>query len=191
MPPTVKVKQMSEHETHKVETEAGTFYVRVLAGERKTYYSGGEHREEIQPRAWISTDPEFESNVELGYVKIRGRKYSIEHTVKRMPGWSNEHETREPYWQTESSYRGGYRNDKRGPVSYEAKAYSQLREMESAALDRFAEEHPDWARESARRLFERERDHLLSKAETARREAARHEIEAADWQVRIDQLAAA
>ncbi|AUG87257.1 hypothetical protein KGG77_gp11 [Streptomyces phage Omar] len=181
---------MSEYETHKVETEAGTFYVRVLAAERKTYYSGGAHREEIQPRAWISTDPEFESNVELGHVKIRGRKYSVEHMVKRMPGWSNEYETREPYWQTESSYRGGYRNDKRGPVSYEAKAYDQLRGMESAALDRFAEQHPDWVRESTRRLFEQERDNHLRKKRSLELEADHEDIEAARWQKRLDDLLA-
>lgn len=181
---------MSERETRKVETEAGTFYVRVLAAERKTYYSDGQNREEIQPRAWVSTDPKFESNVELGYVKIRGRKYSVEHTVKRVPGWSGEHESREPYWQTEPSYRGGYRNDKRGPVSYDAKAYGLLRDMESAALDRFAEEHPDWARESTRLLFERERDNHLSKKRRLELEADQEDIEAARWQKRLDDLLA-
>lgn len=182
---------MSEHTTHKVETEAGTFYVRILAAKRGTYYQDGQTVEEITPRARISTDPTFESDVELGYVKIRGRKYSIEHTVKRMRGWETEHESREPYWQTETGYRSGYRNDKGNLVSYEAKAYGQLRDMESAALDRFVEEHSDWVRESTRRLFEQERNHLLSKAETARQEAAKHEIEASKWQARIDELVAA
>jgi hypothetical protein len=184
-----------ERETFEYKIADGKVYIQIRQAERRTYtdYSSGkgDEKEEIQPRVWISTDPEFKADTDLGYVKVRGRKYAIEHTVKRLPdGEARLGRIGITHWQSETSYRGGYRNDRGGPVSYEAKAYDSLHEIEREALDRFHEEHPEWVTESARLYFEYEVDRHRSKAKRLRQEAHTNEGKANDWQKRIDELAA-
>ncbi|MEU4984878.1 hypothetical protein [Streptomyces sp. NPDC021969] len=177
---------MSESSTYHVQVAAGEFYIRILAAERKSYYSGGRSREEIQPRAQISTDPEFKADTNLGAVKIRGRKYAVEHVLKRVQGFRND----EPhiYWHGETSYQGGYRNDKGRQVSQEAQAWDVLHAAERDAVEFFAVINPDWERESTRLLFERERDNHLHRKRQAELEADQEDIKAAQWQKRIEDL---
>ncbi|MGW7434700.1 hypothetical protein [Streptomyces sp. NPDC054849] len=182
---------------HTVEIADGTIHIKVLMAERKTYtnWDGNERREveELQARAWVSTDPEFKSDTDLGFVKIRGRKYAIEHVIKRLPegrGYLDRHGIAMK-WQSEASYRGGYRNDRGSQVSYDAKAYGQLGEIEREALNQFEKDNPMWITDSIRLLFEYERNHLEGKAKRKRDEAKQHEAEAAKWQARIDELLAA
>ncbi|MEV5330833.1 hypothetical protein [Streptomyces werraensis] len=171
------------------ETVAGTFYARPLSAERRTYYSGGEYVEEIQPRVWLATDPEFKADTDLGHLKIRGRKYAIANVMKLSDVWTGER--MEKRWQSEASYGGGFRNDKGQKVGYDTKAYDALRQAELDAIELYAVTFPEWERESARLLFERERDHHLSKKRNLLQDANREDVEAARWQKRLDDLLAA
>ncbi|MGW1040015.1 hypothetical protein [Streptomyces sp. NPDC002547] len=189
---------IEERTTYDYEIADGKVYIQILAAERRTYHQhddkqgGSVQVEEIQPRVWISTDPEFKADTELGFVKLRGRKYGIEYMVKRLDD-SRGHLDRHGLtmrWQEESSYRGGYRNDRGSQVSYDAKAWGALREIEHQALNRFEKEHPEWQMESTLRLFTQQRDSHLDKAERLRKEASGEDRKAADWQKRIDALTA-
>jgi hypothetical protein len=184
-----------EREVHEVEVSAGKLYVMVLSAERRTYgggWRGETSTEEIKGRVWLATDPEFKGDVELGYVKVRGRKYTIEHPIQRLPEGQARinHETGITWrWNSESSYMGGFRNDKHQQVSFQSKAWDSLGAIEREALDKFAEEHPEWEQESSRLLFERERDHFIDKARKLTVEADQADIQAALWQKRIDDMA--
>ncbi|MEU9795036.1 hypothetical protein AB0E27_31330 [Streptomyces sparsogenes] len=187
----------NEFETHEIETDAGKFYVRILAAERQTFSSfnrdTGESTptEEIQGRVWLATDPEFKGDVDLGHVKIRGRKYTIEHLSTRLSkGRLHARRGVILHWSAERSYRGGYRNDRGTQVDYHLKAWDVLQEMEEAALDKFEQEHPEWQRESTLRLFERERNHHLNNKQRRERQVAEEAAKAAEWQKRIDELEA-
>lgn len=179
---------MNEQKTYEVETESGKFYIRIMAAERKTYSRfDGDTRvpgEDLNGRLWISTDPDFNGEVEGGHVKIRGRKYAIEQFAQRLPE-SAHYPSR---WSSESSIQGGFRNDQGRKVKYEAKAYDVLGDIRDQVLDKFAAENPDWQRESARRLFRREAEHHRYKADSHRRDAAAEDRKAAEWQARIDGL---
>ncbi|MGW8630583.1 hypothetical protein [Streptomyces sp. NPDC055793] len=179
---------MTEHTTHTVETETGTYYIRIVAAERKTFsvYDGEASKpgEDLIPRIWISTDPDFEGDVDNGYVKIRGRKYAIEQFIQRLPA-NTTYPTR---WSSEPSYRGGFRNDQGRKVKYEAKAYDTLGDMRDAALKQFAAQNPTWERESIARLFRRETEHHQYKANNLRKEAAAEDRQAAEWQARLDEV---
>lgn len=178
---------MAERKTYEIETEAGKFYIQVFAANRRTYapWNGGASHtvEDINGRVRLSTDPQFEGKVSLGHIKIRGRKYTIEHFLT----WSPESQG----WANESQWRGPYCNDKDQQISHNAKAWDTLYDLEREALAKFAQEYPEWERESTRLLFESERDSYQRKAAAARKEAAEHDAAAAKWQARIDQLAAA
>ncbi|MFF3249707.1 hypothetical protein ACFYWP_01535 [Actinacidiphila glaucinigra] len=186
----------TERELYEVEIADTELYITILAAEIKTYsqWDGREsvQVEEIVPRLWVSTDPKFKGEVDLGYVKVRGRKYGIEYMVKRLPD-NRGHLDRHGIamrWQEESSYRGGYRNDRGSQVSYDAKAWGTLREIEHQALDLFEKQHPEWQAESKRRKFEYERQSHLDKAERLRLEIGGLNAAANSWQKRIDELAA-
>ena len=180
---------MSESMTTEVTVTAGTFYVRVLAAERRSYYAEGRQVEEIQPRVQISTDPEFQSDTDLGHMKIRGRKYAIEHIMKRVTYYPQG----EPMqvWQSEASYRGGFRNDKGQRVNRETKAYDALSAAEKDAVEFFTVTHPEFERESTRLLLERDRDNHLAQKRHLELEADQHDIKAAQLQKQIDDLLAA
>lgn len=182
-----------EREAYEIDTQAGTFYATVVSAERDTRYDypKDDRIEVLTPRVWLSTDPEFKGEVERGHVKIRGRKYTTEYTYKRLAEdtvnkdrhgqplkWSVDHKT----------YNRGRRNDRGRQVDYEAKAYRTLDDLEMEALAKFEQEHPNWKVESILRLFEYERNRHAEQAESLRGEAAAKEVEAAKWQVRIDDL---
>jgi hypothetical protein len=183
---TVKV----EREGYEVETGSGKFYVQILDAKRKTYISlAGDQSvptEEITGRVWVATDPEFKGEVGLGFVTIRGRKYTIEHIVHRV---ALAHGRTDP-WHTESSWRGGYRNEKGQQVSYDTASYGVLGGYLREALDKFHQEHPEWEKESIRLLFERKRNSHASKARELVLEADQEDIKAAQWQKRLDDLLA-
>ncbi|MFF7252426.1 hypothetical protein [Streptomyces microflavus] len=182
-----------QRETYEYEIADGKVYIQIRQAERRTYsqFNGrtSSPAEEIQGRVWVSTDPQFEGDTNLGFVKVRGRKYAIEHVVKRLRNGEGRLSLSEQrltmHWSSESSYRGGYRNDQGGRVKYEAKAYDALGVIEREALDRFETEHPDWQLDSARYLFEYERDLALRKARSLREEAAGLEHIAREWEARI------
>ncbi|MEU0120654.1 hypothetical protein ABZ114_02985 [Streptomyces albidoflavus] len=183
-----------QRETYEYEAADGRVFVRILAAERKTYttYSGvkSEKVEELRGRVQVATDAEFEGRVSHGFVKVRGRKYATEHTVARFGPNALDHLGQPRTWDREPTWRGGARNELGRQVSYEAKAYDAIREIEFAALDRFEKDNPDWARESYRLLFERERGSKEREAKRLRQEAATADRMARDWQKRIDELAA-
>ncbi|KPC89287.1 hypothetical protein ADL35_02280 [Streptomyces sp. NRRL WC-3753] len=182
-----------ERDAHEIKTEAGTFYVLVQSAERGSHYDFDKKVtvEDITPRVWISTDPEFKGDVEKGHVKIRGRKYSTEYTYKRLPdnqGRLDRHGIVMKWTTDVRTWNGGRRNDKGRQLDYETKAYGVLSEWEVEALNAFETAHPNWQTESVLRLFEYERNRETERAESLRREASAHEIEAQKWQVRIDDL---
>ncbi|MFI5863537.1 hypothetical protein [Streptomyces sp. NPDC051546] len=185
---------MSNEPEFEIKHADTTFYLRILMAERKTYgggWNGEKVTEEIGGRVQISTDPNWKGDTDLGFVKVRGRKYGIEHIMKRLPADQSRlrlHGGRMSRWTSESSYSGGYRNDQGQRVKYEAKAYDSLSEFEDDVLTQFEKDNPDWQRVSIRRLFEGERDSQISKADKLRSEAKEADIKAAEWQKRIDEL---
>ncbi|MFJ6680561.1 hypothetical protein [Streptomyces werraensis] len=176
---------MSEYETHKVETETGTYYIRILAAEHKTY---SRHRrnestpgEDLNPRVLLSTDPDFEDNLDGDHVKVRGRKYAIEEYLT----YNRDRKT----WHHESSYRGSFVSAPRGKkVDYMSKTWDVLRGYVDQALAKFAEQYPDFERESIAQLFRYMVSHHQSKAESLRRDARGEDAQAAEWQARLDEL---
>ncbi|MEU5403739.1 hypothetical protein ABZ348_31145 [Streptomyces sp. NPDC005963] len=184
---------MSENEStvYEYDTAGGKLYIKVRPAERRTYtdYSSdrGGPGEQIQPRLEIGTDPEFKAEVERGFVKVRGRKYATQNLVKYLPNSLGAQRGGSP-WSRESSYSGGFRNDRGGQVAYQAKAWDSLREIERDVLDRFHEEHPEWEVESARLYFAYEVSDHLYKAQRLRGEADENERKANEWQARLDEL---
>lgn len=180
---------MSENTTVKVTTGAGVLYVQILPAERRSYYLGGREVEELQPRLRVGTDPEFKADAELGHVKIRGRKYAIEHVVKRTTYYTDAGAIKA--WRSEASYRGGFRNDKGQRVGYETKARDVLAKTQEDVIEFFTATHPEYERESTRLLLERDRDNHLAQKRRLELEADQHDIEAAQLQKQIDDLLAA
>lgn len=179
---------------HEYEIAGGKVYIRILPAELKTYGRNGKpESEELRPRVEIATDPEFQVHVNKGFVMLRGRKYAIGDTVRRLPegeGRLDDHGFTKGWYQ-EPAYFAGFRNEVGAKVNRETKAYGALRELEFGALNRFEEDHPDWQTESIRTLFEIQRDAQNGKAKDAREKAAKAIREADEWQARIDQLGAA
>ncbi|MCS0601122.1 hypothetical protein NX794_07740 [Streptomyces sp. LP11] len=180
-------------EAYKIDIEAATFYIKVVSAEHGTRYNFDKHRdvEEIIPRVWISTDPEFKGDVEKGHAKIRGRKYSTEYTYKRLPDDRGEVDLHGVVmkWTTDSrTWNGGRRNDKGQQLDYETKAHGTLSGWEVDALNAFEAEYPGWKTESIRRLFEYERNRHDEKAKALLREVAQEQIEAAKWEARLSEL---
>ncbi|MDX3525099.1 hypothetical protein P1P75_01200 [Streptomyces sp. ID05-39B] len=187
-----------ERETYEYEAAGGKLYLRIETAERRTYnsYSETDGRlwvEELQPRVYVVTDPEFKGDVSLGFVKVRGRKYTIERMIKRLqhPTTFRRGSEEVTHWTYETaSYWGGFRNDRSQRVNYDAKAWGSLTDIEHEVLDRFHEEHPEWVTESIGRLFTYERDSHASKAEALRKEAVAEDRKAAEWGERLSQLGA-
>ncbi|AFU62048.1 hypothetical protein phiHau3_70 [Streptomyces phage phiHau3] len=182
-----------EREAYEIETQAGTFYVTVVTADRDSRYDFDtqERVEVLTPRVWVSTDPQFKGDVDLGSVKIRGRKYTTEYTYKRQVEHPSDLDRNgQPLkWRRDTqTYNRGRRNDQGAQVSYNAKAYDTLDVLEQEALVKFEQEHPNWQAESVLLRFQYERDHANEQAERLHREAAEREVEAAKWQVRIDDL---
>ncbi|MFE3589435.1 hypothetical protein ACFXOY_18205 [Streptomyces niveus] len=183
---------MSDEHDFEYEIAGGKIYLRVLMATRRTFqrWDGDASfpAEEIKPRVLASTDPEWKGSVDLGFVKVRGRMYAIEQISMRL----GEAETRRrggaSHWTHETTYVGGYLNDRGGKVSYQAKAWSSLEAIEREVLDRFHDERPEWVKDSTRKLFEYERNHLTGKAKSKRAEADKDDAAAAKWQARIDEL---
>ncbi|MEU9057859.1 hypothetical protein AB0D13_02900 [Streptomyces sp. NPDC048430] len=174
------------------EIAEGRIYIKIMTAQRKmrNTHDGWTNRqvEELRARVQIATDPEFEGRVTHGFVKVRGRKYAAEHTVIRLgpEGYLGQPRT----WDRVPTYGGGTRNELGRPVSYEQKAYDAIQQIEFEALDRFEKDHPDWARESYRRLFARNRDSKTNDAKNLRQQATSADREAREWQKRIDELTA-
>lgn len=186
-----------EREAHKIETAAGTFYVMVLTAHLSNVSRFDEQQnshlvEECRPRVWIATDPEFKGDATLGHIKIRGRKYTIDHQVQQLPeGIGSLVEGKVEFtWNNEPMWGGPYRNESGTEVSFRSKTYDVLYDLEREALDQFAKEYPEWVTESKRLRMEHNRDHEASKAAGLRKEAEQAEQKAAQWQARIDALAA-
>ncbi|WP_406192435.1 hypothetical protein OH733_05260 [Streptomyces griseus] len=179
-----------EPKTYEVEVEGGKFYVKILAADRdaRSHWEGDKRieREEIKGRVQVATDAEFKGHVAGGYVKVRGRKHATLHTVSKIPDLAAKRLG--SAWHCDSTYTGGYHNDRGQRVKTEAKAYDTLRRMEREALDKFAEQNPDWERESTRLLFERKRDTAITEKRRYELAADQQDIQAAVWQKRIEDL---
>lgn len=173
-------------EAHEVETQAGKFYIQILGAELNTVnrWSDDERAygpvEEIKPRVWLATDPQFKGDAELGHLVIRGRQFTINHQLRRVYDG----------WQGEPAYDGPYRNGKGKQVDFRSKTYDVLYDLEREALAQFAKDHPEWETESLRQRFEWNRDNDLDKAKRLAKEAADAEARATKWQARIDELTA-
>ncbi|QWQ42120.1 hypothetical protein KME66_14705 [Streptomyces sp. YPW6] len=179
-----------QREPYKYEIADGEFHIKILAAQRKmrSHHNGWttERVEELRARVQIATDPEFEGRVTHGFVKVRGRKYAAEHTVIRLgpEGYLGQPQT----WDRAPTYGGGTRNELGRTVPYEQKAYDAIWKIEFEVLDRFEKDYPDWARESYRRLFARNRDNKTGDAKNLRQQASNADREAREWQKRIDDL---
>ncbi|MFJ3775250.1 hypothetical protein ACIPX0_26505 [Streptomyces sp. NPDC090075] len=175
-----------EREVHEVETEAGKFYIQILAAELSTVskWSEGERAhvpaEKVKPRVWLSTSPNFEHDVEQGHLKIRGKAYTINHQLSLLVnGWSNE-----------SWWNGAYHNAKDKQLDRSAKTWDLLYDLEREALARWVEEHPNWETESLRYRLEANRDSELDEVRRLAEEASQAGGRAAKWQTRIEALIA-
>ncbi|MFE9254058.1 hypothetical protein [Streptomyces sp. NPDC006879] len=178
-----------EREAYEYEIGDGTMYVVIVSAHREHDW---RRNEVIQPRVLIGTDPEFKAETELGHVKIRGRKYAVEHTYKRLPdneGRLTQHGVTMQWTTDTRTYNRGFRNDKGKQIDWDSKAHGVLTEWEIEVLRRFEEDVPDWQTQSILR-FEQERDGHDSNARRLREQVAKEEIEAAKWQARIDELTA-
>ncbi|MGW4158721.1 hypothetical protein [Streptomyces sp. NPDC004788] len=186
-----------EREAYEYEVEGGTLYVTVEMAKRKTEVDWkNDERQTIEtliPRVRISSDPKFRSEVEHGFLKVRGRKYTTEYTYDRLPDGQG-HLDRHGLtmnWSTDvANYSRGRRNDKGKQLDYETVTYGVLAKLEVATLKRFEAEHPDWKTESIRLRFEWERDSHDVKAKQLQERAEKEQAEASRWQKRIDELAA-
>ncbi|MGW3323908.1 hypothetical protein [Streptomyces virginiae] len=181
---------MSIKPEFEIEIEGTKVYLRILTAARKIERHDGQRVEQILGRVQISTDRDWEGNTDLGFRKVRGRKYAIESTMQRLP--ENQlslrlHGSTISRW-TSETYVSGYRNDKGQYVKYDAQAYDSLAEFENDVLTQFEKDHPDWQTTSARRLFEVERDRQTREARRLRSEADETDAKAAEWQKRIDDL---
>ncbi|MEU6056961.1 hypothetical protein [Streptomyces sp. NPDC047097] len=185
-----------ESKIYEYEIASGKVFIEVISADRRTFtdYSTGSGvpGEAIEPRVRLSTDPEFKGDVDLGFVKVRGRKYAIENYVKRLPEGHGilrlNQSGIEMRWSSEPSYSGGFRNDRGSRVAYQAKAYDALSEIERQALDRFHEEHPEWVVESTRQLFQYQVSRYANDARRRLEEAEKANAKAAKWQARISGL---
>ncbi|MEU0674496.1 hypothetical protein ABZ330_16675 [Streptomyces sp. NPDC006172] len=169
-------------EAHEIDTDFGKLYIQILQAQLGTVYREDVLVEEIKPRVWVATDPQFKGEAELGHLKIRGRAWTISHQVQRL--------TDSERWSSEPTYDGPYRNEKGKQVEYRTKTYDLLYGLEREALDRFAKEHPYWEIESLRQRLEYNRNHELGQAKSLAKELTEAEARAANWQARIDELTA-
>ncbi|MET9861990.1 hypothetical protein ABZY93_22260 [Streptomyces smyrnaeus] len=183
---------MSNEPDFEHEIAGGKVYIKILMAERWTgkRWRGDDYvqAEEILGRVQLATSPEWSTDIGLGFVKVRGRRYGIENILRHetQEHWDRDDKPRP--WRHESSYFGGYRNDRGGRVSFDAKAWDALEQIERDALAAFEKAHPDWEKDSARKRFEYERDRAFIKASEARAEAEKADRKGAEWQKRIDEM---
>jgi hypothetical protein len=185
-----------DREVYEYEIADGKMFVLIQQAKQKIetdWENGNQKVERIIPRVMIATDLEFKAEVDLGYVKIRGRKYASEHTYERLDddhGKLDRHGIVMRWTADYTHYNRGYRNDRGKQIDFEAKAYGTLRGLEVEALKRFEAEHSEWKTESTRLLFQWERDNHAGKARDLRKRAEDSDAEAAKWQARLDELTA-
>lgn len=173
-------------EIFKYEVADGAIHIEIVAAERKTYggdYYGKGAVEEFKGQVRVSTSPEFKSDTNAGFVKVRGRKYAIEQTVSRYPDKNVEvdRKGRPIRWHKERSYTGGYRSELGRQVEYTAKAHDALDVIRDEALALFEMDHPDWVKESTLLFFKGQRDVYELKARGLQQEAQDAQREAEVW----------
>lgn len=182
-------------EIFKYDIADGAIYIKILAADRKLHggdYYGNGATEELKGRVYVSTSAEFKSDTELGFVKVRGRKYAMELTLARRPQKQvcEDYRGRLILWDKDRSYTGDYRSEAKRQVDYSAKAYNALDLIRDEALALFEKDHPDWVKESTLLLFKSERDHHEHKARGLQKEAQEEQSKAESWGERVLALAA-
>ncbi|MCX5236213.1 hypothetical protein OG824_13480 [Streptomyces prunicolor] len=185
-----------EREVYEYEIADGKMFVLIHQAKRNIvtdWQNGNQKVEKILPRVMIGTDLKFQGLVDEGHVKVRGRRYTTQHTYERLDDSQGKLDRHGIVmrWTTDTThYNRGYRNDRGKQIEYDAKAHGTLRDLEVEVLKRFEKEHPEWKTESIRALFEWERDNHASRARDLRRQAEEQEAAAAKWQARIDEMTA-
>lgn len=168
-----------------VETKYGTLYVAVASADRRSYrdMKRGDVTD-LRPEVWVSTTPQFDADPGAEqHWTIRGRAYAVRCDVifeERTDGtW---HRIRTPY-------AGGFRNDRRGEVEFGTKTFDLMWEAVVTALDAFAARHPGWEDVSRYLLFSGDAARAESRAADARKEAAKHDADAANARMQGERFA--
>lgn len=166
-----------EHEGVKVpapEGWSGDVFVRVVSAVEREWHEMGRGRvKEAFPALIVSTYPfsRGERMDETGTgVKYRGRTYFVEDAqMFGNDGWSSDHRT---------NYTRGYKNESGSSVDWKSPMRSRLHEFVSAVRDAYVAEHLEWVRESKALRLRWMIDHEASQADSARREAEKHDAAA-------------
>ena len=111
-------------------------------------------------------------------IRLRGRDYTIHTFNTSQPGTLHDRHGAPIRWSLcERPYHGGYRHAGDKPLGRDAQAHQRLGQIEHAALDAYATNHPTWADDSRRLALEYEHRHRLGLVDTARRALAAAEAQ--------------
>lgn len=176
----------------KVDTTHGPLYIAVMPADRHSYYDSERGDvTDLRPFLRIATDPAFEADpTHTDHWTIRGRAYAVHYEVffedrtgiECANGYQGERWHRSGY----TPYRGGFRNDRRGPVEFGTATYTAMWAAVVDALDTFDASHPGWMELSRFLLLRAGAAGEADRAEEARQQAAKHDAEA----VRLSRVAA-
>jgi hypothetical protein len=188
---------------YRFDLPEGTIYVHVRAAETKWYGYGDERYSVTIPCVYMTTTESVKGwryEEARDYVKIRGRRYSIDTCAERLPesqrrviDWGPDTGQRMPAWQRarrNDPYRGGFRNAEDQAVGDGAKARDALWDICARAGEMLDEEHPEWALESARMELLAEVSSHESKISRAREEIERGQAEIRKVEARMEALTA-
>ncbi|KUJ70813.1 hypothetical protein ACZ90_00395 [Streptomyces albus subsp. albus] len=172
---------------HEYKLTEGSVFVRLHAAEITTKGDWGEPKTEaFNHRLGISTTPSTRHDAERRFLKIRGRKYSIDFTTHKRV---REYETRNGVvrrWALDYiAYSGAYLNEKGVAMDYSTAAHARLDEIVHEVLDLFEVDNPDWTKTSERLALEHERARWTSRSAQARSEVSKADAKIAELAERI------
>lgn len=165
---------------------SATFKVEVLAAEE---YKQHGRQPELKPTLRITT---HRTHDDADAVIIRKRAYTMDVVQQPEPGYDYRlnKPTGTTVWRSSARdhHDRGVRNDAGAMVEYSTATRKQLDELAAAARDRFIAENPGWELASRERRLLALIKRAEGQAEGARREAAKHDEDAAKLRAELAAL---
>lgn len=167
----------------RLTTPYGPLYVAVMRADRYSYHDTERGNvTDLRPFLRIATDAAFSGDPKADdHWTIRGRSYAVHYEIlfedrtkiRAYPGYEGER-----WHRNHTPHGGGFRNDVRNPIEFNAKTFTLMWDTVTKALDTFDATYPGWQDLSRYLLHEGESNAERFRADQARKEAKAHDAKA-------------